>query len=171
MHCESAKELWDKLKNVYEGDTKVKNSKLQSYRSQFESLKMEESQDIATQFLRIDEVVNTMRGLGEKVKDVNIVQKVLRSLPVIFNSKISALEERTDISTLEMDKQHGILRAYEVRHSGEDSFRKEESFKADKKNKKKDDSEVATSAEVKQVCKEIQEGIFTCLSSFRKQCS
>ena len=35
MHCESSKELWDKLKNVYEGDTKVKNAKLQSYRSQF----------------------------------------------------------------------------------------------------------------------------------------
>ena len=43
MHCESTKELWDKLKRVNEGDTKVKNAKLQSYRIQFESLKMEES--------------------------------------------------------------------------------------------------------------------------------
>jgi hypothetical protein len=41
---------------------------------------MEESEDIATYFLCIDEIVNTMRGLGEKVKNVNIVQKVLRSL-------------------------------------------------------------------------------------------
>jgi hypothetical protein len=41
MHCESTKELWDKLKKVYEGDTKVKNAKLQSYRIQLESLKME----------------------------------------------------------------------------------------------------------------------------------
>jgi hypothetical protein len=39
MHCASAKEIWDKLKNVYEGDTKVKSAKIQSYRSQFESLK------------------------------------------------------------------------------------------------------------------------------------
>ena len=38
---------------------------------------MEEYEDIATYFLFIDEVVNTMRGLGEKVKDVDIVQKVL----------------------------------------------------------------------------------------------
>ena len=53
---------------------------------------MEEFEDIATQFLHIDEVVNTMRGLGEKGKDVDIVQKVLRYLPVRFNSKISALE-------------------------------------------------------------------------------
>ena len=69
MHCESAKELWDKLKSVYEGDTKVKNAKLHSYRS----------------YTRIDEIVNTMRGLGGKVKYVDIVQEVLRSLHVIFN--------------------------------------------------------------------------------------
>ena len=48
---------------------------------------MEENEDIITYFLRIDEVVNTMRGLGEKIKDINIVKKVLRSLLVIFNSK------------------------------------------------------------------------------------
>ncbi len=46
MHSVSAKEIWDKLKNVYEGDTKVKNAKLRSNRSQFESLKIEESEDI-----------------------------------------------------------------------------------------------------------------------------
>ncbi len=48
MHCTSTKEIWDKLKNVYEEDTKVKSAKLQTYKSQFESLKMEEYEDIAT---------------------------------------------------------------------------------------------------------------------------
>ena len=85
MHCSSAKVIWDKLKKVYEGDTKVKSAKLQSYRSQFESLKMEESEDIETYFLLIDEVVNTIRGLGEKVGNDIIVQKVLRSLPARFD--------------------------------------------------------------------------------------
>ena len=28
MHCETAKEIWDKLKNVYEGDDKVKGGKI-----------------------------------------------------------------------------------------------------------------------------------------------
>jgi hypothetical protein len=30
MHCNSAKEIWDKLQNVYEGDAKVKGAKLQT---------------------------------------------------------------------------------------------------------------------------------------------
>jgi hypothetical protein len=31
-HCKSAKEIWDKLRNIYEGDSKVKAEKLQTYR-------------------------------------------------------------------------------------------------------------------------------------------
>jgi hypothetical protein len=31
-HCKSAKEIWDKLRNIYEGDTKFKAAKLQTYR-------------------------------------------------------------------------------------------------------------------------------------------
>ena len=36
MNCPSAKEMCDKLQTTYEGDNKVKESKLQTYRGQFE---------------------------------------------------------------------------------------------------------------------------------------
>jgi hypothetical protein len=45
-HCKSAKEIWDKLQNIYEGDTKFKAAKLQTYRGQFEQLKMKEYENI-----------------------------------------------------------------------------------------------------------------------------
>jgi hypothetical protein len=35
-HCKSAKEIWDKLQNIYEGYSKVKATNLQTYRGQFE---------------------------------------------------------------------------------------------------------------------------------------
>jgi hypothetical protein len=59
-HCKSAKDIWDKLRNIYEGDTKVKAAKLQTYRGQFEQLKMKEDENIATYFLRVDEIVNVI---------------------------------------------------------------------------------------------------------------
>ena len=62
-HCKSAKDIWDKLQNIYEGDSKVKTTKLQTYRGQFKQLKMKEDEDIATYFLRVD--VNAIIGLGE----------------------------------------------------------------------------------------------------------
>ena len=42
MQCTSTKQAWDKLKIIYEGESKVKESKLQTYKGQFESLKMRE---------------------------------------------------------------------------------------------------------------------------------
>ena len=42
MHCNTSKEIWDKLERIYEGDTRVKKPKLQTYKAQFEILKMKE---------------------------------------------------------------------------------------------------------------------------------
>jgi hypothetical protein len=50
-HCKYAKEIWDKLQNIYEGDSKVKAAKLQTYRGQLEQIKMKEDEDIASYFL------------------------------------------------------------------------------------------------------------------------
>jgi hypothetical protein len=91
-HYKSAKEIWDKLRNIYEGDTKVKATKSQTYIGQFEQLKMKEDENIASYFLRVDETVNVIIGLREEIKESLIFQKVLRSLPTRFNPKISALE-------------------------------------------------------------------------------
>jgi hypothetical protein len=46
-HCKSAKEIWDKLRKNYEGTSKVKVAKLQTYRGQFGQLKMKEDENIA----------------------------------------------------------------------------------------------------------------------------
>jgi hypothetical protein len=76
---------------------------------------MKEDEDIATYFLQVDETVNAIIGLGEEIKESVIVQKVLRSLPMRFNPKILALEERLDIKSISMDELHEILTAYDMR--------------------------------------------------------
>ena len=48
MHCKTTNDLWDKLQNIYEDDTKVKGAKLQTLRDKFEKLKMKEDEDITT---------------------------------------------------------------------------------------------------------------------------
>lgn len=73
MHCDSAQVMWDKLRNAYEGDEKVKKAKLQTHRMQFESLKMKDDEDVAAYFLRVDEVVNSFKGLGETVDDKVVI--------------------------------------------------------------------------------------------------
>jgi hypothetical protein len=76
---------------------------------------MKEDENIATYFLRVDEIVNAILGLGEEIKEFVIVQKVLRYLPMRFDPKISTLEERADLNSISMDELHGIFTAYEMR--------------------------------------------------------
>jgi hypothetical protein len=76
---------------------------------------MKEDENIASCFLRVDETVNAITGLGEEINESVIVQKVLRSLPMRFNPKILALEERSNLNSISMDELHGIFIAYEMR--------------------------------------------------------
>ena len=80
MHLDTAKEMWDKLINSYEGNEKVKEAKLQTYRLKFEQLKMNEDETVRKYFLRVEELVNAMKGLGEKIEESFLVQEILRSL-------------------------------------------------------------------------------------------
>ena len=65
------------------------------------------------------------------------MQTVLRYLPVRFNSKLSSLEKRTDLDSLEMGELHGILTTFEMRTSSKNPSRKEATFKATKRDKNK----------------------------------
>ncbi|MFX5245122.1 hypothetical protein ABTD35_20140, partial [Acinetobacter baumannii] len=67
--CKTAKEIWDKLKSIHEGDEKIKEAKLQTHRSQFESLRMEDSENVDSYMQRVNEVTNDIRGLGEEIKE------------------------------------------------------------------------------------------------------
>jgi hypothetical protein len=53
-----------------------------------------------------------------------------------FDPNISALEERTDLDSIRIDKLHGIFTAYEMRNEKENPNIKEAAFKASKRSKK-----------------------------------
>eukprot|EP00253_Pinus_taeda_P017309 PITA_17309 len=100
MHYKSTKEIWDKIVTSYEGDEQVKRAKLQTLSIQYETLKMYNDESVGNYFLRVDEVVNCMKNLGEEIKEAIVVEKL-----------------------------HGILTAYEMRKGGP-SDRREATFKA-----------------------------------------
>jgi hypothetical protein len=110
----------------------VKDAKLQAHRLQFEQLKMNDDETVRKYFLRVEELVNIMKGLGETIDDTFLVRKILRSLPDRFNPKVSAIEELDDLKNLTMDQLLGTLTTYEMRIVKEKPTTREASFKADK---------------------------------------
>ena len=93
---------------------------------------MNDDEDIASFFLRVVEIVNNMKALGETIKECVIVQNILRSLPSSFNPKVSAIEETADWETLTMNQLLGNLTSYEMRLPQRKPNVREEAFKTEK---------------------------------------
>ncbi|XP_043705455.1 uncharacterized protein LOC122655316 [Telopea speciosissima] len=81
MNCKSAKEIWDKLQNFHDGDSRVKESKLLVHTNEFDALKMSEGENIESYISRVLKVVNAIRGLDKELTNSAVVKKVLRTLP------------------------------------------------------------------------------------------
>ena len=82
------------------------------------NLRMHNDESVANYFLRVDEIVNCMKNLGEEIKEAVVVEKVLRSFSPRLESKVSAIEEKENLRNLTMSQLHEILTAYEMRKGG-----------------------------------------------------
>ncbi|TYK27731.1 Receptor-like protein 12 [Cucumis melo var. makuwa] len=51
-------------------------------------------------------------ALGEKISKAKMVQKVLRSLSVRFNMKVTAIKEANDVTSMKLDELFGSLQKY-----------------------------------------------------------
>ena len=69
------------------------------------------------------------------MSDNEIVDKILRTVPMVYNPKVSTLEDQENLSTLTLDELYGILTTYELRIGRENFPKEEEAFKVLKKTK------------------------------------
>lgn len=103
----------------------------------FESLKMQEEESIATYFLRVDEVVNSLKDSRENLDNKIVGPKILRLPPLRFDAKVSPIEEMAELDKLIIDKLYGIPTTYEMRTNAKASSKREMTFKVSKKGKDK----------------------------------
>ena len=111
----SAKEAWDIIQRCHAGGEKVKKVRLQSLRKQYESLHMEENDTIGAYFTKILTLINQMKGCGETITDLMVIEKILRSLPVKFDYIVVAIEESKDLEEMKLEELQSSLEAHELR--------------------------------------------------------
>ena len=75
---------------------------------------MKEEENIVEYILRVDGIVNSIRGIGGEIKEKEVVDKVLIILPMKYDSKVSTLEERDHLKLMIVDELHGIFTSYEM---------------------------------------------------------
>nr|XP_048335976.1 uncharacterized protein LOC125423972 [Ziziphus jujuba var. spinosa] len=115
INIKSPKEVWNKLKLEFEGNNKVKSVNLRTLKREFDLIKMKEGENIKEYALRLLDVANKIRFLGQDFPDENIIEKLFISLPTNCESKISAIEESVDTKTLDISELISRLYAFEKR--------------------------------------------------------
>ncbi|KAA8545844.1 hypothetical protein F0562_020705 [Nyssa sinensis] len=133
MACETPKEIWEKLREEYEGSQRVKNVKLLTLKREFEMHKMKERETVKEYTGKLMEIVNKIKLFGEPFPDSKIVEKMLISLPARFEPKISAIEESCDLTKLTVAELISKLHAQEQRTSLRDDETVEGAFQARQK--------------------------------------
>ncbi|KAA8520150.1 hypothetical protein F0562_014406 [Nyssa sinensis] len=133
MACETPKEIWEKLREEYEGSQRVKNVKLLTLKREFEMHKMKERETVKEYAGKLMEIVNKIKLFGESFPDSKIVEKMLISLPVRFKPKISAIAEFCDLTRITIIELISKLHAQKQRTSLRDDETVEGVFQARQK--------------------------------------
>ncbi|KAF3667702.1 hypothetical protein FXO37_09904 [Capsicum annuum] len=100
------------MKKKYQGTTRVKRAQLQALRRDFETLQMKEGESVISYYARTMEISNKMRFYGEKMTNVTIVEKILRSLTskydyVKMNRNSTSEEQALKASTFVSSNSRG----------------------------------------------------------------
>ena len=114
---DTSKDIWDSLKQKYQGTTRVKHAQLQALRKEFEVLHMKMGESVNDYFARTLTIINKMRIHGEQMNDVLVIEKILRSMTPKFDYVVCSIEESNDIDNLFIDELQSSLLVHEQRMS------------------------------------------------------
>eukprot|EP00253_Pinus_taeda_P010795 PITA_10795 len=125
----TSKEAWKTLKIAYHGMEKVKTTKLQLLRRDFENLCLKESDNIDSFFTHVIGLVTQIRTHREVLEERKIVEKLLRSLPSKFHVIVTTIEETKDLSNFSVDELHASLITHEQRLNRNENSSLEQALK------------------------------------------
>ncbi|KAL4388518.1 hypothetical protein GQ457_09G024580 [Hibiscus cannabinus] len=111
-NAKTAKEAWEILKLSYKGVEKAQKSKLQSLRREYERYEMSSSETVEQYFSRVMDLVNKMRVYGEKIEDKNVVEKILRTMPMKYDHVVTTIIESHDTDIMTVAELQGSLESH-----------------------------------------------------------
>ncbi|KZV41427.1 hypothetical protein F511_19671 [Dorcoceras hygrometricum] len=109
----TAKETWEKLTQICEGNDETKENKLIVAQQKYEPIKMREGETMAEFDERFSAVVIELTSLQKEYSNRELALKVMRALPREWYVKTMAMRESKDLNKLELHDLFANLKAYE----------------------------------------------------------
>ena len=107
------------------GIDRLAQSRAQGLRREFENLSMKKTYKVSEFTDKFSRIVFELRQLRERVDDKEAVKKLLRSMPLRYDSLTLSLEQFGDLDTMSLVEAIGSLKVHEMQLSKRDA-RKEE---------------------------------------------
>ena len=105
------------MKQKYQDSTRVKRAHLQALRKEFDMLHMKAGESVNVYFAWTLSIANKMKLNGENKEDVELVEKILRSMTPKFDYIVCSIEEFKDTTILTIDELQSSLLVHEQRMS------------------------------------------------------
>ncbi|KAL1215283.1 Retrovirus-related Pol polyprotein from transposon TNT 1-94 [Cardamine amara subsp. amara] len=127
---DTAKKVWEAIKTRHVGAERVKEARLQTLMSEFDRLKMKDSEKIDDFAGKLSEILSKSAALGVNIEESKLVKKFLKSLPrKKYIHIVASFEQVLDLNTTSFEDIIGRLIAYEERISEEEEETQEDQSK------------------------------------------
>nr|GEY09493.1 zf-CCHC domain-containing protein/DUF4219 domain-containing protein/UBN2 domain-containing protein [Tanacetum cinerariifolium] len=112
--CKTAKEICDTLLITHQGNSQVKDNKIDLLVQQYEKFTIPKEESIDNAFARFNTIITSLKALDESFSSKNYVRKFFRTLHPKWRTNVTAIEESKDLTSLSLDELVGNLKVYEV---------------------------------------------------------
>nr|GEV19077.1 DUF4219 domain-containing protein/UBN2 domain-containing protein [Tanacetum cinerariifolium] len=112
--CKTAKDIWQSLLIIHQGNSQVKYNKIDLLVQQYEQFTILEEESIDNGFGRFNTIITSFKALDEGFSSKNYVRKFLRALHLKGRVKVMMIKESKDLSSLSLDELIGNLKVHEV---------------------------------------------------------
>ncbi|GKE50097.1 hypothetical protein Tco_1481355 [Tanacetum coccineum] len=108
--CKTAKDIWQSLLITHQGNSQVKDNKIDLLVQQYRQFTILEEESIDSGFARFNTIITSLKALDEVFSSKNYVRKFRRALHPKWRAKVTAIEVSKDLSSLALDELIGNLK-------------------------------------------------------------
>jgi hypothetical protein len=119
-HLKTAHDVWLKLRNTYEGSSKIKSSRKDTCNCQYQTFSQKPRESLDDCFARFESIVSNVRVCGSLAyTDNERAKQLLYALDDhVWGMKIIALKESTDFATSDTEKLFRKHKSQQLSHNG-----------------------------------------------------